>query len=399
MRVHHLSLSNFRNYARLDVTLPTQPLLLHGANAQGKTSLLEALYYAATTRSPYTTSDRQLIHWRMADDPLPFARVSAEISNGKGTRQRLDITLALETQGGTVKLRKVIKLNDVKKRRRDVVGLLAVVLFLPQDLRLVEGAPADRRRFMDDTLSQVDADYWQALETFEKVLRQRNALLRSIAQRRAKPAELAYWDAQCAEAGAVIIAGRQRLLRELELAAQEHHSALTGKDEWLTIQYQPSFAPTAQGSGQQAFNVLGLDLHRQLSAAEIAPQYLARLEREQRESIARGATLSGPHRDDVRLLLNGRDATLYGSRGQARTTVLALKLAELAWMRAHLGEPPLLLLDEVIAELDQRRRAFLLEHLTLDAQTLITTAELDIFPQAFLSRAAVWHVSDGMLER
>lgn len=397
MRVEHLSLTNFRNYARLATSLPARPLLLVGANAQGKTSLLEALYYLATSRSPYTASDRQLIHWGVDDSPLPFAKLTAEFSNRLGKYQVLDVTLSLDTSNGTPRFKKVIKLNHVEKRVMDVVGLLAVVMFLPQDLMLIEGAPQERRRFMDTTLCQVDASYLEALEAFEKVLPQRNALLRRIAEKRAKPAELGYWDEELAKHGAHLIVGRQGFLRELELQAQQAHQALTGAQELLTLQYQPSFTPTATESGQRAFNLLGLDLHRQLTVEDVAPQYLAQLQREAHASIERGATLSGPHRDELRLLINGRDCGLYGSRGQARTAILALKMAELAWMRAHIGESPLLLLDEVVAELDSRRRAYLMSQIGDDAQTLMTTTELDMFPADFLARADVWQVQAGIV--
>lgn len=400
MHIEHLSLTNFRNYARLELGLPAQrPVVLHGANAQGKTSLLEAVYYIATARSPYTSSDRQLIHWRVADDPLPFARLAADVSGRRGAFNRIEMALVLErAPDGGQRFRKTVRLNGVERRVMDMVGTLAVVLFLPQDLALIEGAPAERRRFMDDTLSQVDADYLQALTIYEKILPQRNALLRRIAEGHAGRDELSYWNEQLVSAGSVLIALRQAFLRQLEISAQAAHLELTGRRETLTLSYQPSFMPTAEGNGQMSFNTFGLDLHRELSAEQIAPQFAERLEAKTGESIERGMTLCGPHRDELRLLINGRDAGLYGSRGQARTAVMALKLAELNWMRERIGEWPILLLDEVAAELDAQRRAYLLERIDGATQTLLTTTEMDIFPPAFVERAAIWHVSDGKID-
>lgn len=398
MRVDHLSLTNFRNYARLELALPQQPVVLVGENAQGKTTLLESIYYLATTRSPYTVSDRQLIHWRTENDPLPFAKVAGTISSQRASLTTLDMTLVLDNTAANPRFRKTLKINGVEKRMMDAVGLLNVVLFLPRDLTLVEGPPMHRRQFMDDTLSQVDREYLEALDEYEKHMTQRNALLRRIGERRAKTAELAFWDEQVARTGAVMIAGRQRFLRQLEDRAQQQHQALTGGRELLTLQYQPSFSPTAKADGQRSFGVLGLDLHRELTAAEIEPQFHEQLQREQRESVDRGVTLSGPHRDELRLFINGRDCGLYGSRGQARTAVLAIKLAELGWMRDHIGESPLLLLDEVVAELDSKRRAYLLSQIGPDAQTLVTTTDTAEFPPAFLERAHLWKVENGQIE-
>jgi DNA replication and repair protein RecF len=398
MHVEHLSLTNFRNYARLELSLPRdRPIVLHGANAQGKTSLLEAIYYLCAAKSPYTTSDRQLIHWRTENEVLPHARVTAEIYSKRAAYSRLEITLLLEGSAESPRFRKVIRLNGVDKRIMDIVGLVNVVLFLPQDLMLVEGTPADRRRFMDNTLSQVESAYLEALETYERVLPQRNALLRRIGERQADPRELTYWDDQLVTSGSQIIAARQRFLREIEMSAQSAHLDLTGRQEMLTLRYQPSFVPTFQGNGQLSFDMLGLDLHRQLAPEQIAPQFADRLKADLRDSIERGVTLSGPHRDELRMLINDRDCGLYGSRGQARTAVIATKLAELGWMRERIGEPPILLLDEVVAELDAQRRSYLLEHIDGAAQTLVTTTDLDIFTRPFIERAAVWNVRDGQI--
>ncbi|MEP7290428.1 MAG: DNA replication/repair protein RecF [Chloroflexota bacterium] len=401
MYIEHLSLSNFRNYARLELSLPKDaPVVLHGANAQGKTSLLEAIYYLATAKSPYTASDRQLIHWRAEDDPLPFARLSAEVGSLRHPLSRLEITLMIErTEGGSSRLRKVIRVNGVEKRVMDIVGLVNVVLFLPQDLTLIEGSPSDRRRFIDDTLGQVEVGYLEAVDEYEKVLPQRNALLRRIAERHGSPKELDFWDEKLVKFGSVIIAGRQQFLRELQVLAQGAQYELTGNREQLTLSYQPSFLPTFAGDGQMSFETMGLDLHRELSADEIAPQFADQLKKQQRESIQRGATLCGPHRDELRLFINERDIGLYGSRGQSRTAVMAFKLAELEWMRERIGEWPVLLLDEVVAELDAQRRSYLLDRIDGATQTLMTTTELDIFTPAFLSRATIWHVNEGQIDQ
>ena len=399
MQIDHLSLTNFRNYARLELSLPAgKPVLLHGDNAQGKTSALEAIYYLATSSSPYTTSDRQLIHWRTENEPIPFARLSAELGNRTSTYHKLDITLMLDMSSGSPRYKKSIKHNHVEKRVTDVVGLLSVVLFLPQDLSLIEGSPQDRRRFMNTTLIQVDRNYRLALNEYEKLLPQRNALLKRIAEKRAHPVELEYWDEQLASNGAVIIAGRQRFLRELETKARATHHALTGGGENLSLKYLPSVTPKADDdSKQQSFDVLGLDLDRQLSPERIKPQFIEHLQARRREAIQRGMTLSGPHRDELRLLINERDCGLYGSRGQARTAVMALKFSELEWMRDQIGEYPIFLLDEVVAELDSKRRAFLLDRLDGQAQTVLTTTELDVFNPAFLRRAQVLNVMAGQI--
>jgi DNA replication and repair protein RecF len=400
MQIEHLSLTHFRNYARLELKLPAgKPVLLVGANAQGKTSLLEAIYYLATARSPYTQSDRQLIHWRAENDHTPVARVRGEIITRARARAQVEITLMMErTPDGDVRLRKIVRINGVDRRVMDLIGLLNVVLFLPRDLTLIEGSPADRRRFIDDTLSQMDAAYVEALTLYEKVLPQRNALLRRIADGGASVRELPFWDEKLITCGAMIIAARQQFLREIEYEAQRAHHDLTGRGETLTLRYQPSFTPTTGESGQLSFDALGLDLHRELTPEQIAPQFAEQLQREQGESIGRGVTLSGPHRDELRLLINGRDVGQYGSRGQARTAVLAFKLAELAWMRDHIGEWPVLLLDEVAAELDAARRAYLLDRIDGATQTLMTTTEVESFTPGFRDRAAIWRVSEGQIE-
>lgn len=399
MHIEYLSLTNFRNFARLELAMPEGSVLVHGANAQGKTSLLEAIYYLATCNSPYTTADWQLINWQVEDDIMPFTRLSADVITRQSLLDRVEITLVRERNGNDQRTRKDIRLNGVSKRVMDLVGQLAVVLFLPRDLSLIEGSPAERRRYMNATLCQVDRHYCEALATYEKLLPQRNALLRRIHDKQAAPDELDYWDAQLAEHGAQLIAGRQRLLRELEGLAQRVHLDLTGRQEMLEITYQPSFVPTVGGDGQMSFAAHGLDLHRELTAAEIMPQFQEALKLGRADHIDRGVTALGPHRDELRLQINQRDVGLYGSRGQARTAVLSLKLAELDWMHEAIGEWPILLLDEVVAELDANRRAYLLDHINGATQSILTTTDPDVFSASFLQNATLWHVVEGQVRQ
>ncbi len=400
MRLFHLSLTNFRNYMRLELSLPPGPVLLHGANAQGKTSVLEAIYYLATSRSPWTVTDRQLLNWRAVDGVMPYVRMSTEVENGRRPLTKIDITLVKDANdiGDNMRFHKEIRVNGVTRRAVDLLGELNVVLFLPQDLSIIEGSPNDRRRYLNVTLAQTDHDYVRALHTYDKALAQRNALLRRIDKRQATVGELAFWDEQLVTAGSVIIAGRQRLLRELEGLAQRVHNDLTGSAETLELQYQPSFASAAKRNGQMSFDVFGLDLHRQLEPKEIEPQFREALAEHQREEIQRGITLAGPQRDELRFTVNGYDLGLYGSRGQARTAVMAIKLAELDWMRSVTGEWPVLLLDEFIAELDTDRRAYLLDRIDGATQSILTTTEPDIFTKEFLHKATVWKVHAGQVD-
>jgi DNA replication and repair protein RecF len=395
MHLRHLSLTNFRSYARLELPMPEGTVLLCGANAQGKTSLLEAIYYLATGRSPWTTSDRQLLNWRAESEILPFIRISAELCSRRNALTRLDITIYKENENGG--FRKEIRINGAKKRVLDLMGNLNVVMFLPQDLALIEGSPVDRRRYLNVALAQTDPNYAAALQTFDRALTQRNALLRQIAERRATIRELAYWDDQFASAGSILVAGRQHLLRDLEQLAADIHRQLTNGTERLALHYLPSFAPAARSDSQLAYHAPSLDLQRQLTPSEIATRLRSALAENLREELARGITLIGPQRDELRFSVNGRDLGLYGSRGQARTAVLALKLAELAWMRDVTQDEPVLLLDEFIAELDSERRAFLLERIQSASQALLTTTEPEMFTPAFLQKALVWQVRSGQI--
>ena len=394
MRVQHLSLTNFRLYARLEVDLPPGPLILTGANAQGKTSLLEAVYYLATGQSHHAASDRQLINFLALREPQPFAKIVAEVTPAR----RLEIRIVQEpTNYADGRLRKDVFVNGVKKRVSDLAGLVQVVLFLPQDLALIEGAPSDRRRYLDTALSQVDPAYNFALAEYGKVLSQRNALLKLLQEQGGAEAQLDFWDDKLSEHGALILAARAAALADLEALASAIHRDLTAGADSLRLAYHPAFDPAAAPEGQMGLP-LNVPVHRTgIPVSEIQAGLLEKLRATRAEEVARGMTLSGPHRDEVRFLANGVDLGTYGSRGQARTAVLALKLAEVEWMRARCGEWPILLLDEVLAELDARRRRDLLSRVTAAEQCVMTTTDLNLFPQEFREHVAVWQVVAGQV--
>ena len=397
MFVRHLSLTNFRAYARLEAELPAGPLILVGANAQGKTSLLEALYYLATGQSHHAASDRQLIHFlALRAEGQPFAKIVAEAAAGGDPARRIDIRLILDANGyGEGRLRKEVFVNGVKKRVGELAGLVNVVLFLPQDLAIVEGAPSDRRRYLDIALGQVDSTYNFALAEYGKVLTQRNALLKQLQEQGGPDSQLEFWDERLCEHGALIFTARAAALADLEALASALHRHLTAGAEGLRLAYHPAFDPAGAPEGQMGLP-LDVPVHRVgIPAAEVRTRLREKLRAARAEEIARGMTLSGPHRDEIRLLANGIDLGAYGSRGQARTAVLALKLAEVEWMKAKTGEWPILLLDEVLAELDLDRRRDLLAHLNGAEQCVLTTTDLNLFPPDCRAKATVWRVHAG----
>jgi DNA replication and repair protein RecF len=400
VRITHLSLTNFRNYSRLEADLPAGPLILVGRNAQGKTSLLEAIYYLATADSPHATTDRQLIHWlALRNDPQPYLKLVAEVHTAQEIR-RIEIRLEVEEQGTTrePRLKKSIFVNGLKRRTSDLQGKVNVVLFLPQDMALVEGAPGDRRRYLDATLSQIDPIYYLALSEYAKILSQRNALLKQLQERNGHSStELEFWDVELCRHGGTLIAARAKALEELERFAAPIHNKLTQSAEHLRLIYQPAFDPLTDDSAQLAFGIDVPTIRSGVAADEIATSLRERLIATRRHEIDRGMTLTGPHRDDVRFNASGIDLGIYGSRGQGRTAVLSLKLAELNWMKEKIGEDPILLLDEVLAELDPQRRRDLLQRIGSTEQSLMTTTDLDLFEPSFVSKVKKWHVVSGTI--
>ncbi|HUV93577.1 MAG TPA: DNA replication/repair protein RecF [Anaerolineae bacterium] len=404
MHLKQLTLTHFRNYARLELDLPARISVFSGGNAQGKTNLLEAIYYLATTRSPLASSDRQLINWAADREAIPYARLEALFAR-EGQDHTIEMTLVKgpQSDGDAVSktFRRQIRLDGVLRGAFDAVGTLNVVLFLPEDISLVAGSPAERRRYLDITLCQIDRVYCRSLSRYNRVVRQRNALLRQICASHADPNQLDYWDEQLSNLGSYVLSRRLWATHELARHAVKIHLALTGGQERLQLRYHGSV------TGQVPCPASGLSDEEEMWASEndamhvsgLAASFLTALRAARAEEIARAVTVLGPHRDDLRFLVNDRDATIFASRGQQRTLVLALKLAEVELMRGQTGEMPILLLDDVISELDEHRAHFLLQSLAHTQQVLITTTNEDCFTADFLASAVLWRIHDGSILR
>jgi len=399
MYLTQLSLTNFRNYTRLSFDVPRHTTVLQGENAQGKTNLLEAIHYLAVGRSPHATGDAQLVNWLAVHDDLPHARIVAELARGE-TRTRIEITL-MRNANGRAGYRKHIRINGVARRVMDLLGHANVVLFVPQDIALVDGPPSGRRRYLDEMLCQIDGAYCRTLSRYNRVLEQRNHLLRTLREQGGDPDQLGFWDDELVRSGAEIVARRQEAVIALEMLAQPLHVDLSGRRERLRLRYLPSFDP-AEPQGASYQMPLGLDLPPPVSqpqdSASIQEAFLRALRRSRQTEIGRGMTTIGPHRDDLRFYDGQVDLHTYGSRGQQRTAVLSLKLAEVALMQEETGEQPILLLDEVMSELDSQRRRYLCAQLDRVEQSLITTTDLDDLTPRVLERATLFHVREGHLE-
>jgi DNA replication and repair protein RecF len=398
MRLTHLSLTNFRNFTRLDMDVPGGTVLVVGDNAQGKTSLLEAVYYLATLDSFHATHDRQLIHFLAAREPLAVARIVASFQRA-GKQHRLEVRIIQESNGfnGSSHVRKEVLLDEVKLKASLAVGQFKAVLFLPQMLRVVDGAPDERRRYLNLVLVQVLSHYAEALSEYHKALSQRNALLKQLAERQGDEDQLDYWDNLLAASGAELIQARIRAVHDLERLAARFHRELTASSEVLRLNYQPAYDPLPQVPGQYLLPVDAPVDRSGISLEQIRQGFKTRLVQVRAEEIARGVTTIGPHRDELRFLSNRVDLGDFGSRGQVRTAMLALKLAEVAWIKEKTGHDPVLLLDEVLAELDTHRRADLLARLASVDQSLLTTTDLDLFDPAFVRNATLWKVAGGRL--
>jgi DNA replication and repair protein RecF len=386
MKLTHLSLTNFRAFSRLDVDFPSGIVLLHGANAQGKTSLLEAIYYLATFTSFLTSQDSQVINFLSREETIPVGRIQADLEKGGHTR-RLEIRLILqEIQDGSKRLRKEILVDGVKKPAGEVIGLVTAVVFIPQMTRLFENGPDERRRYMNMVFCQVIPGYTTALTKYTQALTRRNALLKDLAERGGDEHQLDYWDDLLVTHGKLLMSGRVEAIRELNQHTQPVHSRLTGGLENFQLMYVSSLPAASLPIEPDG------DLQGKLAAA-----FHKRLVSTHRHDIQRGVTTCGPHRDDLQFLVNGLNQADYGSRGQIRTILQSLKLGEVAWMTARTGSAPILLMDETLAELDENRRGDLLMALGDVDQAVLTTTDEDLFSNDFLKSITRWEIESGRI--
>jgi DNA replication and repair protein RecF len=398
MHLKHLSLTNFRNFARLDLDMPRRVIVLVGKNAQGKTSLLEAVYFLAAFTSFQTHVDRQLLNFiasREARKQVVVARLVAEYQRGHSDHH-LEARLILEPTGvNGARLRKEVLLDGVKRQLNEAIGHFNAVIFVPQMSQILEGGPEERRRYLNLALAQTVPAYARVFSDYGQALSQRNALLKALNERGGSSDQLEVWDEALSRLGAQIILWRIQAVQEIErLAARVHHT-LTRGNEVLRLNYQPAYDPLPQLEGQMSLKIDTPVDRSGLELEDIRVGFMEQLARLRSEEIQRGVTTIGPHRDELRLLANSVDLGDYGSRGQIRTALLAMKLAEVNWMKERTGEWPVILLDEVMAELDLERRTDLLEYLDEGEQVLFTTTDLNLFTPDFVGKADIWDVQGG----
>ncbi|CAA9564036.1 MAG: DNA recombination and repair protein RecF [uncultured Thermomicrobiales bacterium] len=369
MQVSRLSLQQFRTYDVLDIAIDTQGMRISGRNASGKTSFLEAIVMLSTTRSPRAGSDRDVIRWNSGVDLSvpPYSRIEASIQTRAGSSV-VGLTLEQE-QGVSGQARKQFLLDGGVARAQDVVGVLKCVLFTPEDVYLVSGPPAERRRQMDILISQIDRGYLSSLSRFGRILAQRNGLLRSFARDRRHPGdsravtELSYWDEEFVASASYLVSSRtiacDGLARLVEKRSLGLVDAATISFSYAPRMEIPEIEPGTDSSAR-----------RQMIAAALEQQLAARRE----DEFRRGMSLVGPQRDDFLYSIDGRPLAQFGSRGQQRLGVVAYKLSEADLIAEVSGEQPVLLLDDVLSELDAVHRDLLLAAIARGSCQLFVTS-------------------------
>ncbi len=367
--LERLQLGDLRSYATLDVRFGGGPQLVWGPNAAGKTSLLEAMVVLARGASHRTTTDLELIRW------------GADVARIEGAAGGDAIEVALVRPGSAAAAsgaRKRIRVNGVPRRAAALAERLRVVLFAPEDMLLVAGSPSLRRGTLDQLATTLVPGYANELATYARALQQRNGLLRAIREETASREQLRYWDRPFLDAGGAVVAARHALLARLAGPLATAHAEI---------------APDEAAAGALGVEYLS---NAPLTGYETPRDALERRLAETAEKEAwNGTTVIGPHRDDIAFVMGGRDLSAFASRGQQRTAILALKLAELDLVTVHDARPPLLLLDDVFSELDPARRAHLVRRIADLPQAFVTTTTLDDLDPALRAIAIPWEVRAG----
>lgn len=366
MIIEKLELKDFRNYSALDLALSPNINIVIGPNAQGKTNIIEAIYYASLAHSHRTHRDAELLRWH-----APAGQIALTFS-------RLGVKNTLSFQFIRDRRRQIL-LNEHPVRPKELIGSIKSVLFSPEDLVLIKGSPSERRAFLDRELSQANPAYYQDLLDYNRILKHRSALLKRIREHAASCDALEIWDAQLIPKAAAITKKRIEATKKLSMLANLMHRRITTSAENLSVSYD------VYGKGADV-------------TESLVSWYNHMLKQNQRTDILRGITGIGPHRDDLIFHVNGANLKTFGSQGQQRTGVLSLKLAELEFLHAETGEYPILLLDDVMSELDITRRRALLSFLRHEhIQTVITATDEAYFPDTAMG--VFYHVRSGRIMR
>lgn len=358
MIIKSLELKNFRNYESLELEPSPGVNIIYGENAQGKTNILEAVYVCATTKSHRSSKDKELIRFGCED-----AHICMKIERSN-VLHKIDMHLKRN------KVKGVAVDGIVIKRYSELFGVVNVVLFSPEDLSIIKNSPAGRRHFIDMELCQLNKLYMQYLIKYNKIVLQRNNLLKQIAFDRSLKETLDIWDMQLAECGRYIISERRKFVQELGILIAEIHEKLSGGREQLVIKYEPNVTEDA---------------------------FLQTLSGHRDNDLRLKTTTVGPHRDDISFEISGIDIRKYGSQGQQRTAALSLKLAEIRLVKQLIHDQPILLLDDVLSELDNNRQNYLLESIE-DIQTMVTCTGLDDFVRHRFDINKVFKVVNGSIE-
>lgn len=367
MLVRGISLCNYRNYKNLQLEFHPSLNILIGENAQGKTNVLESVFYAATGKSHRTNYDDDLVLW---GEKYFNICLLGEKRSGK---QRIDIIT--RTDG-----KKILKVNGQhKKKLSELIGTINVVLFSPEDMMLVKGGPSVRRRFLDIEISQTSPFYCYSLANYNKLLTQRNNLLKSVREKKEKSDMIDIWDEQLVEYGVNIIKKRSEVIEKLIPLAGSIHKTITEGREELGLSYKPS-----------------IDV-KKVKEENIKDCFLRKLKENRNMEIIKGITTVGPHRDDIDLKIGETDIKSFGSQGQQRTAALSLKLSEVEFMKMETGEYPILLLDDVMSELDAGRQRFLMESVKDKIQTFITSTGVTNVFEPVIGRSRIFEGKNGKI--
>tara|TARA_B100000029_G_scaffold503980_1_gene581980 strand:- start:4868 stop:6073 length:1206 start_codon:yes stop_codon:yes gene_type:complete len=390
IHIEHLTLRNFRNYSTLELDLPIGIVLIEGSNGQGKSNLLEAIYMMAIAKSPRAKHEVELVNWDLFEE-LSHVQVAIDI-NSENIFEHLQLDLQCRTNtrknldsqdsfASTIK--KNIKINDVQKSPTQLVGHLNAVLFTADDLDLVFGSPSVRRKYIDVLIARIDSQYLTSLQKYQNIVRNRNALLKTIKFDKDRVAELDFWDKNLSTYAGYIIQKRQEVISDLSTIANTIYSDLSiEEDSSLFLNYRCTVPISLNDDNQ----IDGYDI-----------EVLKALKNKHEADIFQTVTSIGPHRDDIHVLLNNADAGKYSSRGQVRSMILALKMAEAMYLSQIRGTSPVLLLDDMLSELDGIKRRLIFEKISEYTQCIVTTAEIEIVPKDFLQEIQHLRLESGAI--